>query len=171
MLDLSMNRFTGRIPDQVSALTDLEMLDLSQNKFSDEIPSSLKALTFLSWFSVAHNQLTGRIPRGGQLENFLSASYIDNPGLRGFPLPDNCSYESPTGSKNSVNNYVKDEDELEVQWFYVLSVLGYATGFFVVCFTLWLHTSWRNAYFNFLLGLKDSFSDQITISASRLRGN
>ncbi|KAM1578510.1 hypothetical protein ACFX1Z_040052 [Malus domestica] len=68
----------------------LESLDLSQNKLSGRIPQQLVQLNFLSSFNVSHNNLTGSIPQGTQLTSLNVTSYEGNPGLCGDPLPKIC---------------------------------------------------------------------------------
>lgn len=106
----------------------------------------MKALSFLSWFSAANNKLTGKI----QLGSFRAASYTGNPGLCGFPLLYSCVLGS---AHNEDSN--EEEDDIDVEWFYVIAGIGYVTGLLLVYFTLLCHTSWRNAYFNFLTNLID----------------
>ncbi|KAB2631879.1 receptor-like protein 12 [Pyrus ussuriensis x Pyrus communis] len=68
----------------------LESLDLSQNKLSGRIPQQLRQLTFLGSFNVSHNNLTSPIPQGTQLTSLNITSYEGNPGLCGDPLPKKC---------------------------------------------------------------------------------
>lgn len=146
VLDLSINNFTGSIPNQISDLIDLERLDLSENQLSGTIPSSLKGLHFLSWFSVANNNLAGEIPQGTQLHSFPASSYLGNPGLCGFPISRKCSSRAYDKEHDSS----EEESGFEFPWLYVIAGFGYAKGLLTVCVTLLFHTSWRNAYFNFL---------------------
>ncbi|KAI5345043.1 hypothetical protein L3X38_012920 [Prunus dulcis] len=95
-LNISNNILTGSIPSSLGKLTNLESLDLSQNKLSGQIPQQLTQLTFLGNFDASHNNLTGPIPQGTQLTSFNSTSYEGNPGLCGDPLPNKCgNQEAP----------------------------------------------------------------------------
>ncbi|ONI22455.1 hypothetical protein PRUPE_2G130500 [Prunus persica] len=95
-LNISNNILTGSIPSSLGKLTNLESLDLSQNKLSGQIPQQLTQLSFLGTFSVSHNNLIGPIPQGTQLTSFNSTSYEGNPGLCGDPLPNKCgNQEAP----------------------------------------------------------------------------
>ncbi|CAL8121417.1 unnamed protein product [Prunus armeniaca] len=95
-LNISNNILTGSIPSSLGNLRNLESLDLSQNKLSGQIPQQLKQLTFLETFDVSHNNLTGPIPQGTQLTSFNSTSYEGNLGLCGDPLPNKCgNQEAP----------------------------------------------------------------------------
>nr|XP_028960703.1 receptor-like protein 6 [Malus domestica] len=89
-LNLSHNILTGSIPSSFRNLTKLESLDLSQNKLSGQIPQQLSRLTFLANFNVSHNNLTGLIPQGTQLTSLNITSYEGNLGLCGDPLPKKC---------------------------------------------------------------------------------
>ncbi|XP_021800931.1 receptor-like protein 12 [Prunus avium] len=95
-LNISSNILTGSIPSSLGNLRNLESLDLSRNKLSGLIPQQLTKLTFLGSFDVSHNNLTGPIPQGTQLTSFNSTSYEGNPGLCGDPLPKKCgNQEAP----------------------------------------------------------------------------
>ncbi|XP_021800933.1 receptor-like protein 12 [Prunus avium] len=94
-LNISSNILTGSIPSSLGKLTNLESLDLSQNKLSGQIPEQLTRLTFLGNFDVSHNNLTGPIPQGTQLTSLNSTSYEGNPGLCGDPLPKCGNQEAP----------------------------------------------------------------------------
>ncbi|XP_021799891.1 receptor-like protein 12 [Prunus avium] len=95
-LNISGNILTGSIPSSLGNLRKLESLDLSQNKLSGQIPQQLMQLSFLGTFDVSHNNLTGPIPQGTQLTSFNSTSYEGNLGLCGDPLPNKCgNQEAP----------------------------------------------------------------------------
>ncbi|XP_062018203.1 receptor-like protein 7 [Rosa rugosa] len=111
-LNVSSNILTSRIPPSLGNLTNLEALDLSHNKFLGEIPPSLLQLSFLQQFSVSHNNLTGRIPVGNQFSTFDITSYEGNPGLCGSPLPKKCSrLEGP-----ELLTSTAEEDGVELDW-------------------------------------------------------
>eukprot|EP01018_Ginkgo_biloba_P021549 Gb_21564 [translate_table: standard] len=61
-LNLSKNYLRGVIPEKVGDLVNLESLDLSWNNLSGRIPTSLAVLTFLANFNVSQNNLSGHIP-------------------------------------------------------------------------------------------------------------
>ncbi|CAL8121429.1 unnamed protein product [Prunus armeniaca] len=94
-LNISSNILTGSIPSSLGNLRNLESLDLSQNKLSGQIPQQLTRLTFLGNFDVSYNNLTGPIPQGTQLTSLNSTSYEGNPGLCGDPLPKCGNQEAP----------------------------------------------------------------------------
>jgi hypothetical protein len=62
----------------------MEALDLSQNKLSGEIPQQLTQLTFLEFLNVSYNNLMGRIPQGKQFDTFENNSFERNPRLCGM---------------------------------------------------------------------------------------
>ncbi|PRQ57367.1 putative leucine-rich repeat-containing, plant-type, leucine-rich repeat domain, L [Rosa chinensis] len=122
-LNVSNNIFTGEIPSSLGNLTLLEALDLSQNKLSGEIPQQLAQLTFLSQFNAALNRLTGPIPQGNQFATFNSTSYEGNPGLCGDPLPTKCG--NPTAHQlppPTVQDAYSSESRIE--WIFVVAGLG-----------------------------------------------
>ncbi|KAL3845825.1 hypothetical protein ACJIZ3_003228 [Penstemon smallii] len=90
-LNLSHNDLNGLIPTSLSNLKEIESLDLSYNTLSGQIPQELTRLTFLSVFSVAFNDLSGRIPNmQAQFGTFEKNSYEGNPLLCGPPLENSC---------------------------------------------------------------------------------
>ncbi|PPR93889.1 hypothetical protein GOBAR_AA26783 [Gossypium barbadense] len=95
-LNLSRNSLIGKIPQKIGQLRQLEVLDLSRNKFSSNIPTSLSELTFLSTLDLSYNYLSGKIPTGRQLQLFDPSSYSHNQGLCGPPVSPYCSMVEPT---------------------------------------------------------------------------
>ncbi|XP_011069371.1 receptor-like protein 12 [Sesamum indicum] len=90
VLNLSQNAFDGGIPSSLGDLVQLESLDLSWNKLSGPIPQQLTSLTFLGFFNISYNNLTGHVPQGNQFNTYSSDSYIGNTGLCGLPLSTRC---------------------------------------------------------------------------------
>ncbi|KAJ6303461.1 hypothetical protein OIU77_017358 [Salix suchowensis] len=72
---LSNTNFSGTIPGSIANLTQLFYLDLSSNKFEGRIPSFRKSKN-LTYVDLSHNQLTGEIP-SGHWEGLLSLTYVD----------------------------------------------------------------------------------------------
>ncbi|KAJ6886706.1 receptor-like protein Cf-9 [Populus alba x Populus x berolinensis] len=105
-LDLSCNKFTGKIPESLGKLksliqlnlshnsligyiqpslgnlTHLESLDLSSNLLAGRIPLQLVDLIFLEVLNLSYNQLEGPIPQGKQFNTFAIGSYEGNLGLK-----------------------------------------------------------------------------------------
>ncbi|KAK2984180.1 hypothetical protein RJ640_000196 [Escallonia rubra] len=91
-LNLSHNHLTGPIPESFSNLRQIESLDLSHNSLSGEIPLQLVELNYLSVFTVAYNNLSGRTPeRKAQFATFDEHSYEGNSLLCGVPLGRRCT--------------------------------------------------------------------------------
>ncbi|XP_040367358.1 receptor-like protein EIX2 [Rosa chinensis] len=148
-LNLSGNNLTGKVPEKFGNLNSLESLDLSRNQISGRIPSSFSSLNFLSVLDLSYNDLSGRIPLGTQLQSFNASAYMGNSGLCGPPLTQQCPRDGTiTGTEN-------DDDGIISMGFFVSTVLGFATGFWIVCGSLLLKSSWRHAYFRFLDDTRD----------------
>ncbi|XP_074284131.1 receptor-like protein EIX2 [Silene latifolia] len=156
-LDLSNNKLSGNIPFEIGNLTALELLDLSNNNLTGEIPASLAKVTTLGIMNVSNNKLSGEIPVSTQLQSFDVSSYAENEGLCGAPLPSCSKDREPSnvlsGDNTSVRN--KDDDFVFYLGLYISVVLGFIVGFWGVCGTLVIKTSWRYAYFRFLDNIKD----------------
>ncbi|KAH9611885.1 hypothetical protein KSS87_003724 [Heliosperma pusillum] len=80
-----------------------------------------------------------------------------NPGLCGAPLlscaKDRAPSNVPKGDNTNVQN--KDDDFDFFLGLYISVVLGFIVGFWGVCGTLVIKTSWRHAYFRLLDNIKD----------------
>ncbi|PNY07483.1 LRR receptor-like kinase resistance protein [Trifolium pratense] len=155
-LNLSWNHLTGNIPNNIGLLKDLENLDLSHNNLSGPIPTSMASMTFLSYLNLSYNNFSGQIPTANQFGTFNEPSiYEGNPRLCGKPLPSNCS--SLLDRSGEQERKHGDDEKIERLKLYASIVAGYITGFWIVCGSLILKRSWRNAYFNFLYDMKDKF--------------
>ncbi|KAB2636924.1 leucine-rich repeat receptor protein kinase EXS-like [Pyrus ussuriensis x Pyrus communis] len=166
-LNLSRNQLTGKIPSEIGNLHWLETLDLSHNHLSGQIPQSLSSLTSLSHLNLSYNNLSGRIPSGNQLQTLIDPSiYMENPLLCGVPLSTKCPGDDIFPSKDTKDINEGGNDEL---WFYVSMVLGFIVGFWGVCGTLILKTSWRYAYFQFFDNIKDKITLTIALKVARFQ--
>lgn len=91
--------YGGPIPRSLENLIELGSLEFSFNKLRGSIPEEIARLTFLSVLNLSYNELVGKIPNGCQLQTFATGSFIENEGLRGFPLDKRCSSVDGNGSK------------------------------------------------------------------------
>ncbi|KAL5761318.1 hypothetical protein ACOSQ2_020156 [Xanthoceras sorbifolium] len=146
-LDLSSNKFEGRIPDMVGKLkslkvvnfshnnliahiplslenmTELESLNLSSNRLKGEIPKQLTNLTSLSVLNLSYNQLVGPIPQGNQFGTFQNDCYIGNLGLCDFPLSKKC------GNGKALEPTTLHEEDGSASWFdWKICMMGYGSG-------------------------------------------
>ncbi|KAL1174761.1 hypothetical protein V6Z11_A04G038300 [Gossypium hirsutum] len=147
-LNLSRNSLIGKIPQKIGQLRQLEVLDLSRNKFSSNIPTSLSELTFLSTLDLSYNYLSGKIPTGRQLQLFDPSSYSHNQGLCGPPVSPYCS--------------------MFMKWFYTGTGLGFAVGFWGFCSVVFFKRSWRHSYYRFLDNTKDWLYVSFILMKARL---
>ncbi|XP_068341396.1 receptor-like protein EIX2 [Pyrus communis] len=166
-LNLSKNQLTGKIPSKVGNLHWLETLDLSYNHLSGQIPQSLSSLTSLSHLDLSYNNLSGRIPTGNQLQTLnFSSIYVGNQWLCGVPLSTKCPEDDTFTAKDAKD---ENEDVKDKLWLYVSVVLGFIIGFWGVCGTLILKTSWRYAYFQFFDDIKDKVTLSIALKVARFK--
>ncbi|KAL5828312.1 hypothetical protein ACOSQ4_020109 [Xanthoceras sorbifolium] len=146
-MDLSNNKFGGRIPDMIGKLkslkvvnfshnnlighiplslenmTELESLDLSSNRLEGEIPKQLTSLTSLSVLNFSYNQLVGPIPQGNQFGTFQNDCYIGNLGLCDFSLLEKC------GNGEAPEPTIFNEEDNSASWFdWKMCMMGYGSG-------------------------------------------
>ncbi|XP_024175963.2 receptor-like protein EIX2 [Rosa chinensis] len=129
-LNLSRNLLTGHIPSQIGKLQSLDSLDLSRNQLDGEIPTSLARIDRLGYLDLSINKLSGQIPTGTQLQGFDPSFYAGNPQLCGLPLDKICDPEG-NGRPNFSSNE-ENPDELITQGFYISLGVGFAVGFWGV---------------------------------------
>ncbi|XP_047948396.1 receptor-like protein 42 [Salvia hispanica] len=123
-------------------MKELGSLDLSSNKLTGRIPEELATLTFLSVLNLSYNHLSGMIPTSTQFQTFPASSFEGNPGLSGYPL--NGSFNDPHPPGQSEDSEPKDE---EIEWEYVFAALGYVVGLGSGAWTLLCCRSLRERYF------------------------
>jgi len=123
-LNLSHNRLTGPIPQSIRNLTNLESLDLSSNILTGMIPAELTNLNSLEVLDLSNNHLVGEIPQGKQFNTFTNDSYKGNLGLCGLPLSKKCGPEQH--SQPSASN-TWSEEKFGFGWKPV--AIGYGCGF------------------------------------------
>ncbi|KAL1826067.1 hypothetical protein ACET3Z_012845 [Daucus carota] len=155
LLNLSYNSLTGLIPSVLGNMEALQSLDLSSNQLTGRIPHQLTSLTFLSTLNLSENHLTGEIPRKGQFSTFTNSSYLGNSALCGSPLTKKCMHTSPLpqGIQND------DEDENYYRFFWEVIVMGYSCGLICgfstgyIIFTIGSLDAWFVRYINKALEL------------------
>eukprot|EP00257_Ricinus_communis_P026334 XP_025013748.1 receptor-like protein EIX2 [Ricinus communis] len=92
-LNLSGNLLTGDIPRNIGDMQTLESLDLLRNLISGSIPPSMSNLNFLNYVNLSYNNLSGKIPVSTQPQSLDASGFIGNK-LCGAPLAENCSTKS-----------------------------------------------------------------------------
>ncbi|KAF5472535.1 hypothetical protein F2P56_009247 [Juglans regia] len=136
-------------------------IDLSSNNLSGEIPDNITK--FSSYLNLSFNNLSGKIPRGSQLQTLNDPSiYQGNYLLCGHPLPTKCPWdETEPGHAAPIDDGKVDEnneDRTDSLLFYLSVAVGFVVGFWGVCGTLIVKTSWRLAYFRMFDNLKDKIA-------------
>ncbi|KAG8093351.1 hypothetical protein GUJ93_ZPchr0012g19469 [Zizania palustris] len=95
-LDLSSNAFNGSIPPDLGELPKLAgTLNFSHNRFSGVVPPELGRLPATVTLDLRFNNLSGAIPQTGSLASQGPTSFLNNPGLCGFPLQVPCRAVPP----------------------------------------------------------------------------
>lgn len=163
-LNLSSKNLSGSIPSNIGQLQQLRFLDLSRNSLSGRIPASLSTVPFLTFLNLSFNNLFGEIPLGNQLQSFDAFTYTGNQGLCGPPLTQECPRDSITFDHHSDHH-----DLLMTFGFYISMFFGFIIGFWGVCGTLFLKTSWRYAYFQFFSDMNDWIYVQAFLFMARLK--
>ncbi|WKA07350.1 hypothetical protein VitviT2T_025191 [Vitis vinifera] len=147
-LNLSNNHLQGKIPVKIGAMTSLESLDLSMNGLSGVIPQGMANISFLSSLNLSYNNLSGKIPSGTQIQGFSALSFIGNPELCGAPLTDDC------GEDGKPKGPIPDNGWIDMKWFYLGMPWGFVVGFWAILAPLAFNRAWRHAYFRLLDDVK-----------------
>ncbi|KAH7841823.1 hypothetical protein Vadar_034716 [Vaccinium darrowii] len=174
-LNLSMNNFTGKIVQDIGQMKNLDSLDLSANRLSGKIPASLALLHFLGMLNLSNNNLSGKIPLSTQLQSFDPSAYSGNPQLCGDPLPNKCPGEEkgPEPPLIATGNEKKieeeDGDKLITQGFYISMGVGFAFGFWAIFGPMLLSSISGYACFKFLDKLTDWLYVMALVNLARLQ--
>ncbi|XP_039120968.1 putative receptor like protein 25 [Dioscorea cayenensis subsp. rotundata] len=165
-LNLSYNLFNGKIPESISDMKQLESLDLSENNLFGTIPSGMSTLNFLSHLNVSHNNLSGTIPSGGQLQTFEPSAYNWNHDLCGSPLQ-NCANE--THYSQEANEEEGKGDWSEMLWLSVGHAMGFIIGFWMIIVTIMMNQTIRIAYFRSVDKVHDWIYVKVVVYSRRLK--
>ncbi|XP_074337555.1 receptor-like protein 6 [Apium graveolens] len=129
-LNLSNNFLRGSIPTVTGNLTALESFDISKNNLTGKIPPQLAGLGFLAIFDMSFNHLTGPIPQGKQFNLFQNDSYKGNMALCGSPLSKKCG-EPPTPSPPLRSEKEDDSDSFLNVVDVIIVSIGFGSGLIV----------------------------------------
>ncbi|KAH0733742.1 hypothetical protein KY285_009449 [Solanum tuberosum] len=130
VLSLSHNELQGQIPSSLGNLSSIESLDLSVNQLSGKIPHKLASLTSLAFLNLSYNHLQGCIPQGPQFHTFENNSYEGNDGLRGFPISKGCGNDqvSETNYTESALDHDQESNSEFLNDFWKGALMGYGSG-------------------------------------------
>ncbi|CAA6660814.1 unnamed protein product [Spirodela intermedia] len=88
-ISLSSNLITGTISEKISSFKSLTSLNLSTNRFSGRIPLSMTTMP-ITLLDLSNNNLSGQVPLGGGMTAFNTTAFEGNPLLCGPPTNVNC---------------------------------------------------------------------------------
>ncbi|XP_058201063.1 receptor-like protein Cf-9 [Rhododendron vialii] len=128
-LNLSHNSLTGHIPKSLENMTKLEWLDLSSNDLTGEIPRQLTNLISLGTLNLSQNRLMGPIPQGKQFDTFSNDSYINNTALCGPPLSNTCG--DPMAPQRPPSTFEEEDSEPVSGFSWEVILPGYGFGLVV----------------------------------------
>ncbi|XP_027359517.1 receptor-like protein EIX2 [Abrus precatorius] len=174
IIDLSCNHLSGEIPNSITTLVGLAGLNLSTNNITGFIPNNIGDMQMLESLDLSFNHLYGRMPLSGkipestQLQSFDSSTYVGNNGLCAPPLQNQCPEDGVSPTRSTERND-KDEDEFITLGFYVSMSLGFCAGFWAVCGTLVIKSSWRHAYFRFFHNMNDWICVGLVVLRARMK--
>ncbi|KAL3714171.1 hypothetical protein ACJRO7_006156 [Eucalyptus globulus] len=168
-LDLSSNKLVGQIPRELTLLSGLRGLNLSRNFLSGGIPTMIGDMRSLESLDLSNNHLLGTIPQSFSTLDDPSI-YADNPLLCGDPLQKKCpKTEAPQVAPHVPEEVANEEGKLEKVMFYIVIMLGFATGFWGVVGSLVYKKNWRQVYFNFVDRKADMVYVIVAVKAAELR--
>ncbi|XP_044949609.1 receptor-like protein EIX2 [Hordeum vulgare subsp. vulgare] len=165
-LNLSWNHLSGMIPQTIGELRAVESFDLSHNELSGEIPTSLASLTSLTHLNLSYNNLTGTIPSGNQLRTLddQPSIYVGNPGLCGPPVSRNCSGNEITPQAPEEQH----EGMSDVLSFYLGIDTGLIAGLWMVFCGFLFKRNWRIRWFSFSDSVYDWVYLRVALSRASL---
>ncbi|GAY46554.1 hypothetical protein CUMW_097960 [Citrus unshiu] len=165
IIDLSSNKLGGKVPEEIMDLVGLVALNLSNNNLTGQITPRIGQLKSLDFLDLSRNHFFGGIPSSlsrlrlfSVMDLFGASTYAGNPELCGLPLPNKCLDEESAPSPSRDDAYYTpddDGDQFITLGFYMSMILGFFVGFWGVCGTLLVKSSWRHGYYNFLTRVKD----------------
>ncbi|XP_009798811.1 receptor-like protein Cf-9 homolog [Nicotiana sylvestris] len=161
VLNLSHNRLQGDIPSSLGNLSLVETLDLKYNQLSGKIPKQLASLTYLEFLNLSHNHLQGCIPQGPQSHTFMSSSYEDNDGLRGFPVSEGCGNSRIPESSNTTRVLDEESTSEFLSDFWKAALIGYGSGLVIGLSISYIMLSARNP--NWLSWIVEELEHKITM--------
>ncbi|XP_062079896.1 receptor-like protein EIX2 [Humulus lupulus] len=146
-LNLSRNHLYGPIPREIGKMSNLQALDFSNNNLSGTIPTSIEKLSFLANLDLSNNKFSGRIPTATQLQSFNASSFIGNIGLCGNPLPNSCSESNSHHSTNINDSVVNGGKEwFDMSWLKMGFGAGVGVGFAGVSGHFLFNISWMKPF-------------------------
>ncbi|XP_062073707.1 receptor-like protein EIX2 [Humulus lupulus] len=130
-LDLSDNKLSGEIPEELTSLQALQSLNLSGNYLSGSIPKKIGSMAKLESLDLSRNRLSGHIPSGQiptstQLQTMDASGFIGNK-LCGPPLLIKCREDHLTLNRDASSEDGERKDD--EYWFRLGIGMGFGVSF------------------------------------------
>uniref|UniRef100_A0A1J3EJH5 Receptor-like protein 12 n=1 Tax=Noccaea caerulescens TaxID=107243 RepID=A0A1J3EJH5_NOCCA len=125
-------------------LTQLESLDVSRNKLSGEIPQELGNLSFLAYMNFSHNKLVGLVPGSTQFRRQPCSSFEDNSRLFGPSIDEDCKVIHEPAPHETPEPEEEDEEEV-LSW--IAAAIGFSPGIAFGLTIGYMFFSYKQAWF------------------------
>ncbi|CAA7409275.1 unnamed protein product [Spirodela intermedia] len=157
IFDVSVNRISSIIPQEVGELKGPRSLNLSNNHIQEFIPMTMAYMETIESLDILHKGLSGSVPHEmvqiSSLTTFNVAfnNLSGNLGLCGKPLEKACSSKKEGAKKMTDNGENKgNSKDLNDALFYSLVIVSFILGFWGLLASVFFNISWRRKYFKII---------------------
>ncbi|KDO48745.1 hypothetical protein CISIN_1g046050mg [Citrus sinensis] len=162
-LDLSYNRFSGRIPNWIDKLSHLSYLILANNNLEGEVPVQLCLLKQLQLIDLSHNNLSGTIPsclyKTALGEGNYDSAAPTSEGNYGASSPAAGEAVSPSGSSTMRKEESVEFRTKNTSYYYQGRILKIMFGLDLSCNKLTGEIPFQIGYLNMIRALNLSHNN------------